>query len=143
MNKLVRFIAVFAALAILGAAIISASAATYRLGDVDDNGEVEIIDATIIQRVLAYMVPETDEIDLRGDVDRNGELESVDATWIMRYNALIKVPYPIDEEFGDTDPTEAPEPTVAPTEAPEPTESPTEAPTQKPDPYELPPIPSN
>lgn len=56
-----------------------------KLGDVDGSGEVDIIDATFIQRVLAGKKPATDEINKLGDVDKNDALESIDATLIQRW----------------------------------------------------------
>lgn len=68
------------------------------LGDADGNGEVEIIDATIIQRYLSDMtVPYTEDELMNGDVDGDGELSIIDATLIQRYNAGFSVAYPIGE----------------------------------------------
>ena len=57
----------------------------YILGDVDGNGEVDIVDVTFIQRVLANMKPETYDIKRRGDVDKNDALEIIDATILQRW----------------------------------------------------------
>lgn len=70
---------------------------TKILGDTDGDGEVTSVDATFVQRVLAFM-PTPDIIDEdAGDVDRNGELEIIDATMIQRYIAEFSIPYPIGE----------------------------------------------
>ena len=66
------------------------------LGDADGDGEVTIVDATKIQRVLANMqgavINET-----AADVDGDGEVTIVDATLIQRYLAIMPVKYPINE----------------------------------------------
>ena len=72
---------------------------TYRLGDADNNDQVDSVDVAFIQRYCAMMRTGLDEdIMVRnGDVDGNGYLEIVDATLIQRYLAMMKVDYPIDE----------------------------------------------
>lgn len=135
MRKLLKYGIVLMIAVMMCMAIVSASAASYILGDADNDGEVTIIDATTIQRVLAFITEDPDGgIALRGDIDRNGELESIDAVYIMRYNIFMDIEYPIGEVIEE--PTE-PE-TEAPTQAP--TQAPTEKPTTKRDPYELPPV---
>lgn len=75
--------------------IIVASAV---LGDADGNGEVEITDATVIQRYLSDIdVPYPVEILMNADVDNSGDLSIVDATYIQRYCAYIATPYIIGE----------------------------------------------
>ena len=72
--------------------------ASYLLGDADNNGAVEIIDATFIQRYEAkIIVPFHEEILMQGDVDRNDSLESTDACFIMRHIIGMQTPYPIGE----------------------------------------------
>ena len=66
------------------------------LGDADDDGMVDVIDATVIQRVLNY-IDVSSYNENAADVDRSGEVEIIDATYIMRYSALLTVPYPIGE----------------------------------------------
>ena len=162
MSKLMKIIGVLMAVCLLSVPFLSASGlngdtaennAVYILGDADGDGEVTVVDATIIQRVLANFdftrmdLPEGMDAEkflagvaLRGDVDDNGDLESIDVTFILRYNVFMRTPYPIGEEIylPTEPPTEAPEPTQSVTEAP--TAAPTQRPTAKPDPYELPPI---
>lgn len=66
-------------------------------GDADGDGEVSIIDVTIIQRYLAGItvnVPEA--VILRnGDVDGNEKLEIIDATWIQRSLVNMEIPYAV------------------------------------------------
>ena len=117
------------------------SGSTYILGDADGDGAVTIVDATMIQRILAHLDLSTiavskgldpDEwlsgVKLRGDGDRNGVLESIDATLVQRFNVHLIVLVPIGEEVEM--------PTEPATQAP--TQAPTQKPTSKPDPYELP-----
>ena len=56
-----------------------------KCGDVDGSGEVDIVDVTFIQRILADIINATPAMRIRGDVDKNGELDIVDGTYIQRY----------------------------------------------------------
>ncbi|WP_407382892.1 CotH kinase family protein [Ruminococcus sp.] len=69
----------------------------YLLGDADGSGEVDIVDATTIQRVLSDLQEDNDgRIALRGTL--TGEaLAITDASAIQRYTALMGIEYPIDE----------------------------------------------
>ena len=60
-------------------------AVTGKLGDADGDGEVTIIDVTIIQRVLSSIKPSTEAIEKLGDVDKDGMLTVLDATIIQRW----------------------------------------------------------
>ena len=69
---------------------------SYRLGDADGSGEIDVIDATCIGRYCANMptdIPE--ETLLHGDADGDGSLTIIDATWIQRYLADMEVGCPI------------------------------------------------
>lgn len=67
------------------------------LGDTDGNGEIEVVDATLIQRRLVDLtVPDPDRIESVGDVDGGG-LDITDATFIQRFLVGMEVPYPINE----------------------------------------------
>lgn len=68
------------------------------LGDVDGDGTVTAIDATLIQRHLCYIKTMiSDEMIMMGDVDGDGIITIIDVSFIMRYLATIEVPYPIGE----------------------------------------------
>lgn len=68
----------------------------YMLGDIDSNDEVNIIDATIIQKLAASL--ETGAIDeVAGDVNGDGDINVIDATLIQKYVADIKTDYAIGE----------------------------------------------
>lgn len=113
---LIMMLGIFAAFA------VETSAYTYILGDADGSGDVDIVDATIVMRVVAEVVPDTDgKIAERCDIDGNG-MDITSATWIQRWLAEIKIPYPVGEPV-----------TVSPTENP--TQKPTQKPTEE---YELP-----
>ncbi len=72
------------------------------LGDADSNGEVEVIDATLILRYNAYIISEN-EIELScADVDGNDEADVIDATYILRYLSYISTPYAIGQRRGST-----------------------------------------
>ena len=68
----------------------------YIYGDVDGSGEVDAVDATVIQRyVLGFELPHPLNFLMLGDIDDDGELTIVDATSIQRYATHIAVPYPL------------------------------------------------
>lgn len=94
----------------------NADAVSYQIGDTDKDGDVNIADATVIQRVLLEMIEDTDGHILRyGDIDGNG-LSIMDVTLIQRYLAQMDDGYPIGNIVEDEPlPTEKPtEPDTAP-----------------------------
>ena len=60
------------------------------LGDADLNREVDIIDATAIQRHVAGIVTLSQEAQLAADVDRDGDVAIVDTTLLQRH--LVGMP---------------------------------------------------
>ena len=71
----------------------------FILGDIDDDGEVTVMDATFAQRFATRVpVPYPEEQMLHGDVDGDGEVTVLDATFIQRYATRVRVPYPIGEK---------------------------------------------
>ena len=66
------------------------------LGDADGDGEVTVLDVTMMQRVLAKLSGAV-IVEATADVDGNGEVNVVDATYIQRYTASMPVKYPINE----------------------------------------------
>ena len=68
------------------------------LGDADGNGDVDAVDATIVQRVATNIAVQVDGAQLMcADVDGDESLTVVDATFIQRHCTHIKTPYPIGE----------------------------------------------
>ena len=65
------------------------------LGDADKDGEVGVIDATVIQRYLNDMPVKSFDYD-PANVTGEG-LDIIDATLIQRYEALMDISYPIGE----------------------------------------------
>jgi len=61
------------------------------LGDADMSGEVTVLDATAIQRVLAKL-DVTAFSDIAADTDGDGELAITDATYIQRWLAKLSAP---------------------------------------------------
>ncbi|MBQ7132865.1 MAG: PT domain-containing protein, partial [Ruminococcus sp.] len=131
--------------------IVSTSAETqsYILGDVNLDGRVSVIDATLIQRSVAnlgeYKIADGSIEFAAADVNVDEKISVFDATLIQQYVAQIAsaMTYGIGDTrtFGDPEyptdgPTDAPTgaPTDAPTDAPtaEPTEEPTAEQTEEP-----------
>lgn len=74
----------------------------YLLGDTDNNDDVEVIDATWLQRYVALMdIGVIEDTVMQGDVDGDGDASVVDATFIMRYCVGISTPYDIGEIVTD------------------------------------------
>lgn len=73
--------------------VISVGAATPALhvGDMNNDGTVDIIDATLIQRSLLGLY-ETYLMNIKGDFDHDGEVSVVDATLIQRKDVNIDIP---------------------------------------------------
>ena len=69
----------------------------YLLGDADGDGEVTILDATWIQRVLVGIDAPADFNEAAADVDGDGEMTILDVTYIQRYLVGVAVPYAIEE----------------------------------------------
>lgn len=67
------------------------------LGDADGDGEVNIIDATVISR-KAVLVKNIAIDETAADADDDGEVTVVDATLVQRYDAKIDTPYTIGEQ---------------------------------------------
>lgn len=77
------------------------------LGDIDGDGEITVIDATIFQRcdIRIQSYPDDDEIKPWGtwhyapkyysDFNRDGERDILDATCVMRYS--VGLPYHINK----------------------------------------------
>ncbi len=90
MKKNIRILSMIMALMlIVSTSIISASAALApaRIGDVDDNDEISILDATYVQRHIAKLQELEQFACFVGDVDNNLKLTILDATLIQQFVA--------------------------------------------------------
>lgn len=97
MKKLVSLVTVLALILSLLCSSVLSSGALSVPGDVDGNGEVEIIDATLIQRYLAGVAILDDAAQQRGKVSGDGELTIIDATLIRRWLAKIISSFPVEK----------------------------------------------
>lgn len=124
MKKLISFVFVIAIMV----CSISSVFAVGKYGDVDNNGTVNVFDATSIQNHIAEVVLLSDDMLVLADVDDDGSVTIMDVTEIQYYAAKYTTSFPADKN-NTLDPT-------APTEEPT---TPTEAPTteQSPNAYEL------
>ncbi len=61
----------------------------YLKGDADENGKVNVKDATLIQKYIAKIADMTEQGKENGEVDGNGKLNVKDATMIQKYIANI------------------------------------------------------
>ena len=58
-----------------------------KLGDVDGNGKINIIDATLVQRYIAQITPLSDAQIKTADTTKDGSINIMDVTAIQRYIA--------------------------------------------------------
>ena len=63
------------------------------LGDVDGDGAVTTLDATLLQRKLAGLGVGDNYTEVTADVDGDGVISIVDAAYIRRYLARLNIPY--------------------------------------------------
>ena len=113
MKKVICVIALLLALVFSFSFSIQAAQSFHRKGDTDSDGEVTIIDATLIQRLLADLIEDTNgRINKYGNVDGDG-LTIMDATAIQRFLAQIDNAYQIGEPMDEVQ-----EPTQPPTQEP-------------------------
>ncbi len=61
----------------------------YTLGDVDNNGKIQAVDALAVLRHVAKIETLDDTASLAADVDCDGKVKAVDALAILRYMAKI------------------------------------------------------
>lgn len=91
------------------------------VGDVNGDGQVNIKDATYIQKVVAKLREEPENYLLTADVNSDNNVSVKDATVIQLYLAGFYDSLPITREQDTEPPTKATETTQAPTEATQPT----------------------
>lgn len=80
----------------------------YRMGDADGNSVIDIVDATLIQKVVILNNADSDGlIVLRGDGNGDG-LDVADATAVQRYTLNLKCGYSVGEWVYLEESTQAP-----------------------------------
>lgn len=67
------------------------------LGDVNDDGDINIGDVTELQRHLAELIKLNRSALLKADANQDGEVNISDATALQMFLAEYEVPYPIGE----------------------------------------------
>lgn len=72
---------------------------TYLLGDADENGKVNVKDATVIQKHAAKLLMLVGDAVICADVNFDEKINVKDATAIQKFVAKIPVEYPIGEEI--------------------------------------------
>ena len=70
---------------------------TGLLGDANLDGEVDITDATTVQRYDVKMIELSEAALTLGDVDKDGDVCIIDATWLQRWDLKMKAPKGIGE----------------------------------------------
>lgn len=69
-------------------------------GDANGDGEINTLDATLIQyNDAGFSIDVSEDVILRADVDGNDTVDIADATYILRYGADIETPYAIGERI--------------------------------------------
>ncbi|MBQ8860979.1 MAG: hypothetical protein IJ015_06575 [Ruminococcus sp.] len=97
MKKLISLLLVIAVM--LSTSVLSAFAISpilYDYGDVNKNGAVEVVDATLIQQHLAKLTYLTDLQFQLCDVNDDGEVNIFDASFVQQYVAKIITELPRD-----------------------------------------------
>lgn len=103
------------------------------LGDVDNNGSVDLGDAQLALKMALKIEPSDDAGKVKAaDVDKSGTVDLTDASLILKRALKIIDKFPVEAEASET-PAVSAAPTTMPTSTPEePSESPTAAPSQEP-----------
>ena len=87
-----------AAILLIGSSFaVGAQAETYLIGDADDDGDITILDATKVQRVLADLDKDDDGAIAQRASMVDDELNIMDATVIQRYLADLECGYPVGQ----------------------------------------------
>lgn len=111
-NDTKRLISVFLSAAmLLSLAVLSAAAGyntAYKIGDIDGNGIIDIVDATVIQGEVTSALSDSDGlIALRGDGNSDG-LDIADATAVQRCALDLSCGYHVGVWVYPEAPTQAP-----------------------------------
>lgn len=68
---------------------VSIVSSSYKIGDTNLDGKVNIIDATLIQKHLAQLVTLSDDSLKVADTNKDGKINIIDATLIQKYLAQL------------------------------------------------------
>ena len=68
----------------------------YKLGDINLDGEINVMDAYYARLVAAKLVDPTEEQMVLGDVDGDGKITAVDANYIRKFAVNIIKSFPIE-----------------------------------------------
>lgn len=77
----------------------------YMLGDADNDGQIKVADALLIQRYIANMQQMQGKALLAADVTQNNKIETADVLEIQKYVAGMFTKYEIGKYFGTDTPT--------------------------------------
>ncbi len=72
---------------------------TYKLGDGNQDGKVNVKDATHIQKATAAIINLNDYEKIASDVNGDGKVNVTDSTVIQKHGAKIDVKFDVDSEF--------------------------------------------
>ena len=90
-----------------------APGSSYEFGDINRDGVIDIMDATLIQKLAAERVTIDDEQKILGDVNGDGDVDILDATFIQKFVVERIDKFPVEDKL-PTEPTTIEEPTEAP-----------------------------
>ncbi len=85
------------ALIILSSSVYATAKSSYKLGDVNQDGNINIMDATQIQSYLVELYEGNDEFIKLADVDGDKKVSVIDATYIQLYLSEIIETFPGEE----------------------------------------------
>ena len=85
----------------------------YEFGDVNRDGVVDIIDATLVQKYSVDKATLDNEQKILGDVNGDGEVDIIDATLVQKFVVYRISKFPVEDKI-PTEPTTIEEPTEAP-----------------------------
>ena len=69
----------------------------YTLGDVNDDGKINVVDANLVRRYSAKLITLGKEEAVAADVNGDGKINVVDANLIRRYSAKLITVFPVAE----------------------------------------------
>ena len=90
-----------------------APGSSYEFGDVNRDGVIDIMDATLIQKKAVDKANFDNEQMILGDVNGDGEVDIIDATLVQKFVVERIDKFPVEDKL-PTEPTTIEEPTEAP-----------------------------